>query len=431
MGTIRRVVAAAVVAVILPAVLSGCDGGHSPEPDEQAAPVSVSFPSIGYGFSLAEVVEGLDQPSGVAVSADGSRLFLSGGNGEASGIARLDDDTDTVTWLGTELEHPGLIATSPDGLLYAIDQEDDDLHVSSDQGSTWRAIPAATGGFSGSQAVAARDGLVVVTNGDDDSLAVSTDTGETWRRIDKGAGLFAGVAGVVIDRAGRILVLDSSDGGISVSADQGSSWRKIDGTQTGLVAPLAIAVGPSDELVVTDPGAGGLARSIDGGETWTSTAGFENAFGVAIDGKGLVYVTDDQFSLVKLTAVPGLPKDVRARWGQEPGTVEVSWERSGVTGGADLTGQTVSILLDPSSNGGGADDHDSPVDDSTSPSPAPSESGPTFEWDEQLAPDIERTTMTGITPGVDVLVTVIVTNAAGASAPKSVRLTADADGGSR
>jgi len=419
-------------ATAVTAGLSGCIDQAAPNPTVEPLH-STSFPSVGYGFSIADVVEGLDQPTGVAVSADGSRLFVSGGNGAASGIARLDDKTDAVAWLGAELGDPGLIATSPGGGVYAVDQHDDDLHVSADQGETWTSIPAATGGFAGSQAVAARDGLVVVTNGDDDSVSISVDTGATWRRVDASTGSFAGVAGVAIDDDGRILVVDSQDGGISTSADQGTTWQKIDGAQTGFTSPLAIAVGPHGEIVVTDPGAGGLARSVDGGQTWTSTSGFENAFGVAIDGEGLVYVTDDQFSLVKLAAVPGPPQDVTARWGEEPGSVTVSWRPNAVTGGAAVTEQMVSVLLDPSADQekslGFVRERDRDLKDSAEPEATPS--APVVQWDSTVEPDVDETSVTGITPGMDVLVTVTVTNSVGASVPTSVRLTSTPGGGDR
>ncbi len=317
--------------------LAGCVPAQSQEPSAVVSPPE-AFAAIGPDYRVIDSTEGLDAPYGVGVTSDGDRLYVSGGNGDASGIARIALDG-TVDWLGHGVTVPGLLALDGDS-VYVVDRGDGSVDVSHDRGETWALLPGAQ--VAAPEGIAARHGVIAISSPSTDSLLLSSDGGVTWRTVDAATGGFAGPAGVAIDVDGTVFVVNSRTGSVSVGASGGASWTTVDAAQTGFVAPYAIAAGPDGVLYVTDPGASGLARSVDHGASWTSSDGFANAWAVGVAPDGSIYLTDGIQTVVQLAAVPGPVSGLAAAWNQD-GTLGVTWAGASVNGGSAVTGQTVRV----------------------------------------------------------------------------------------
>ena len=334
----RQLGSASLGALILAAAVgcaSGPAGGPTaPATTPNAAAAPAAFAAIGPEYRVVDSVVGLDTPLGVAVSPDGEFLYVSGGNGDATGIARLDGRTDEVAWLGDGLGAPGGIDTSADGAVWATSRADDALAISRDEGGTWERVDAETGGFVGATSVAAEGEFVAVTNAGGDSVSISLDGGSSWS-VQAPEGVFAAPAGAAITAEGLLAVVNSADGSVALSADDGRTWERIGADVTGMVAPEAIAAGPAGELYAADPGAGALSRSVDGGRTWYPSAGFGDVAGVGVGPDGLVYVTDGFDTLAVLEAIPGPVSEATAEWSGD--ALVVGWAPPAVSGGSPLT----------------------------------------------------------------------------------------------
>jgi hypothetical protein len=327
---------------LLATVLAGCTATASPDPESDGLALTASFADVGYGFTVTAEVTGLDAPRGIAITPEDDLMYFSGGNGDASGVARVSDGGDTVEWLTTDIQDPGLLATDTDGVLYVVDRRDGTIYRSADAAASWTQVPADAANLSQPLGIDAHAGVVAVTNSGDDSVSVSTDAGTSWISVPAEQGGFSGVAGVAIDTTSGIWVVNEADASLAVSRDGGATWSKIDPETTGLSRPYGIAVGAHDEVYVTDPGQGAVARSLDGGKTWFSGFGFLEPTAIALDPDGNVFVTDGVEAIAQLSPLPGPPVDVAATWIDDT-TVEVSWRPHPATG-AGLTGSSVNAV---------------------------------------------------------------------------------------
>jgi hypothetical protein len=326
--------------VALALALTGCSGtGPDPVPTPSIDP-GASFANVGFGYAVTGSVIGLDAPSGIAITPEDDLMYFSGGNGDASGVARVADSADSVEWLATDVQDAGFLATDAGGVLYVVDTADGTLHRSADAASTWSTTSAETGHFAQPLGVSAYNGIVAVTNTADDSLSLSTDSGTTWTSIPAAQAGLSGAAGVAVTADGAIWVANTVDASLAVSRDRGATWSSIPAETTGLFQPYAIAVGPHDEIYVTDPLAGSVSRSTDDGATWSAGYGFVTPEAIAVDPDGKVYVSDGVETIAQLTALPAIPQDVAATWVDDT-TLEVTWHANPVTGGAPASGSMV------------------------------------------------------------------------------------------
>jgi hypothetical protein len=425
---------------ILATLLSGCTAqdAFDEQPDAELA----SSLAAGYGFRVEAKITGLDAPYGITVTPEDDFLYFTGGNGDASGIARVADGGGQVEWLDVDIREPGQIVADAAGVLYVVDRGAGRLLHSTDAGATWPEISAETGRFSSPEGVDARDGMIAVSNTGDDSVSISVDAGATWTSVSAEQGGFDGVAGVAIDSTGAIWVVDTTSAQLSVSSDRGATWTSMPGPGGYFPAPHGIAIGPHDAIWVTDPASGTVSRSDDRGETWFTGFGFRNPWGIAADADGRAFVTDDLDSIAELSALPAAPAEVVATW-VDDSTVDIAWTPSAIDGGTPRTGASITAvpqlteeqakalypgLIDLEAYYAALDAADAATDSgapATVPSPTPSGAlPPTGDWTVTVEGDATTARIGRLPAGGAVTVSVVVSNRAGDSSATTFTLPA-------
>ncbi len=264
-----------------------------------------------YAFS----VYGVTAPTGVAVSTDGSRIYVTQTEQDAK-VLVLDRDgrvlATAVPPASTGTQHtPVYVALSPtSGDLYVSDRPTGSIYVFSADGVYRRTFDPGPG-LSGWQPL----GLSFDQHGD---LFV-TDVSGPYHRVHElgpdgallrtigSAGLFNFPNGVAADSAGNIYVSDSNNGRLVVfdpSGDQVAVIRR-GAAQGDLGLPRGIAIDGDGRVYVVDTmaqgvqiyhayQAGGRTPAFIGrfGAEGTADGGFEYPNAVAADARGRIYVTD-------------------------------------------------------------------------------------------------------------------------------------------
>ena len=258
---------------------------------------------------------GLQKPLGVAVSSDGERIYVTQGGGDQSTllidragnhIATLAPPTD-VSARAQQL----YVAVNPKtGDVYATDRTAGAVFRYAADG-TYKDTFSPGSGISVWQPLAIAfdaDGTMYVSDagGDFQKVHVFAPDG-TWLRDLGSAGLFAFANGIGIDKAGNVYVSDSNNGRLIVFDKTGAELGRIQrGAADGdLGLPRGVVVDADGRVYVVDSTGQGvkLFRALQDGETTpafqvrfgregTVDGAFEFPNGIAIDGRGRVYITD-------------------------------------------------------------------------------------------------------------------------------------------
>ncbi|HEX8870517.1 MAG TPA: RICIN domain-containing protein, partial [Lentzea sp.] len=206
-----------------------------------------------------------------------------GHNGEAPGAYSSDGGVSWKPFAGTPVSAAsgGFAVVSADGGTIVWTAAGQLPHVSTDQGTTWKA---STGLPSGTAVVADRATAGTFYALSRGTLFASTDGGRTFSARAKGLtdGRIRAVPGVAGD-----LWLTFYDG-IRHSTDGGASFTKLAGVQRadgigfGKAAPGARY--QAVYLIGTVNGVSGVFRSVDGGTAWTRVNDDQHQFGGFIGG---------------------------------------------------------------------------------------------------------------------------------------------------
>ena len=258
---------------------------------------------------------GLAKPLGVAVSSDGERIYVTQGGADqatllidraGNHLAVLKPPTD-VTARAQQL----YVAVNPKtGDVYATDRTAGAVFRYGADG-TYKDTFQPGQGITVWQPLAIAfdtDGTMYVSDagGDFQKVHVFGPDG-TWLRDLGSAGLFAFANGIGIDKAGNVYVSDSNNGRLIVFDKTGAELGRIQrGAADGdLGLPRGVTVDGEGRVYVVDSTgqAVKLFRALREGETvptfqvrfgkeGTVDGAFEFPNGIAVDGRGRVYVTD-------------------------------------------------------------------------------------------------------------------------------------------
>jgi DNA-binding beta-propeller fold protein YncE len=258
---------------------------------------------------------GLSKPLGVAVSADGSKIYVTQGGGDGSTllidpagnhIATLAPP-ESVTTRATQL----YVAINPKtGDVYATSRANGAVYVYAADGTYRQAFdPGSNLAIWQPLAIAFdADGNLYVSDagGDYQTVHVFGPDG-SWLRDLGSPGLFAFPNGIAIDANGNVYVSDSNNGRLVVFDKTGTQLGTIQrGTADGeLGMPRGVAIDGQGRVYVVD--AVGqtvqMFRALQANQTapaylarfgreGTVEGAFEYPNDVAVDGRGRIYVTD-------------------------------------------------------------------------------------------------------------------------------------------
>jgi DNA-binding beta-propeller fold protein YncE len=262
---------------------------------------------------------GLSKPLGVAVTGDGSRIYVTQSSGDqATVVLNLAGDKlatlappDAVVARASQL----YVAVNPrTGDVYASDRSNGAVFVYASDG-TYKSTfdPSSRGGTATGvwQPLAIafdRDGNLYVSDvgGPSQTVHVFGPDG-TWLRDLGSAGLFSFPNGITVDAAGNVYVADSNNGRLLVFDKSGAQLGAIQrGTSHGsLSMPRGVAIDGRGRVFVVDAVGQSVQfyRALQAGDSapqylasfgqqGTSDGSFEYPNGIAVDGRGRVYVTD-------------------------------------------------------------------------------------------------------------------------------------------
>ncbi|MDT3671570.1 MAG: hypothetical protein ROZ37_14710 [Aromatoleum sp.] len=169
----------------------------------------------------------LQQPSGVAVSADGQRIFVvdrGSLEGDDHKVVAYAPDGKELFRLGPRGSGPGrfnipLSATvSPDGTLYVLDSGNfrvQGFDLEGRQNMMFGSVGAGLGQFSRPRSIAAGpDGNIFVSDGSFNNVQIFNPEGQLLMWIGKpdlrsnGPGQFGLIAGIATDETGRLYMSD-------------------------------------------------------------------------------------------------------------------------------------------------------------------------------------------------------------------------------
>jgi DNA-binding beta-propeller fold protein YncE len=260
-------------------------------------------------------IYGVSKPLGVAVTSDGSRIYVTQGAGDTSTLL-LDGSgnhlatlapPDSITGRATQL----YVAINPKtGDVYATSRANGAVYIYAADG-TYRMT------FSPGSAITAWQPLAIAFDADG-NLYVS-DAGGDYQKVhvfgpdgawlhDLGSpGLFAFPNGIGIDANDNVYVSDSNNGRLVVFDKTGVQLALVRrGTADGeLGMPRGIAIDGKGRIYVVDAVGQGVQmyralQKDDASPTYltrfgregTAEGAFEYPNGVAVDGRGRIYVTD-------------------------------------------------------------------------------------------------------------------------------------------
>jgi len=260
----------------------------------------------------------VSQPIGVAVSSDGSRIYVTQGGGDESTVlidtsgnhlATLAPPAD-VTARASQL----YVAVDPKtGDVYATDRTNGAVYVYAADGTYKSTFDPSTGG-SGitvwqplAIAFDAQGDLYVSDVGGDYQKVHVFGPDGTWLRDLGSAGLFSFPNGIGVDQNGNVYVADSDNGRLIVFDKTGTQVGVVErGPSDGqLGMPRGVVVDGQGRVYVVDAVAQSVQifRVLQPGDTkpvflasfgseGTVDGTFEFPNGVAVDGRGRVYVAD-------------------------------------------------------------------------------------------------------------------------------------------
>jgi DNA-binding beta-propeller fold protein YncE len=258
---------------------------------------------------------GLSKPLGVAVSSDGSRIYVTQGGGDQSTVL-IDRAGNHIAVLAP----PADVSARATQLYVAIDPRSGDVYATDrTAGAIFRYAADGTykdefkpgAGITVWQPLAITfdaDGTLYVSDvgGDFQKVHVFGPDG-AWLRDLGSKDLLAFPNGIGIDKAGNVYVSDSNNGRLVVFDKAGTELGRIQrGAADGdLGLPRGVVVDGSGRVFVVDSTGQGvkLFRALQQGDTapaylarfgreGTVDGTFEFPNGIAIDGRGRLYVTD-------------------------------------------------------------------------------------------------------------------------------------------
>jgi len=265
------------------------------------------------GFSFAAY--DLDKPLGIAVSADGSRIYVTQTGGGQETVV-LDNKG---TKIG-ELKPPAEVSARASQLYVAVDPKTGDVYAT-DRAAGRVNIYGSDGAYHGVLVPTPDPGAwqpLGITFDGDGNLYVSDAGGafQTVKKVDRtgalvltiGAeGLLSFPNGIAVDKTGVIYVTDSNNGRLLVFDAAGTKLGLVQrGPATGeLSLPRGIAIDDSNRVYVVDAVGQGVQvyHSLGQGDQapryvnkfgreGTVDGAFEFPNGVAVDGRGRIYVAD-------------------------------------------------------------------------------------------------------------------------------------------
>jgi DNA-binding beta-propeller fold protein YncE len=221
------------------------------------------LPMPNYSHSLY----GMSQPTGVAVNADGSRIYVTQTSGDPA-VFVLDNQGQLLNTIGApdaSIDHVFVfVALNPStGELYVSDRPAARIHIYDANGTLLRdfAPPTSLAGWQPLGVNFAADGHLLVTDVADNTVHEFDVDGQLLRTVGA-EGQFDFPNSAIVDAAGRLYVSDSNNGRLFVFGR--------DGTPLGVIRR-----GPAE-------GDLGLPR------------------GMALDDQGLLYVVDTADQTVKV-----------------------------------------------------------------------------------------------------------------------------------
>ena len=264
-----------------------------------------------YSFSIYDVVA----PTGVAVNADGSRIYAAQTEGDPQVV--VFDGSGTVvgslkapaTAGGTHL--PVYVAVNPtSGDVYVSDRPAASIYIYSADGAYLRAFdpgPDLAGWAPLGLAFDTKGDLFVTSVGAPFQAVHEFGPDGTFVRTFGKANDFSFPNGVAVDASGNVYVADSNNGRLVVFAPDGSQLGVIGrGAGAGnLGLPRGIAIDDSGRVYVADLSLQGVQvyhvlatgdarpQNIGAfGEGGSGDGGFKLPNAVAVDGRSRVYVAD-------------------------------------------------------------------------------------------------------------------------------------------
>ena len=293
---------------------------------------SVSVINTSTNEVVATVAVG-DYPQWVAVSADGSRVYVASGDGSVSVI---NTTTNTSALVGS-VDSPAGVAVSPDGSrLYVANSSSDSVSVLNTATSAV-VTTVAVGDVPLGVAVSPDGSRLYVANSSSDSVSVlNTATNMVVTTVAVGRHPW----GVAVSPDGS-RVYATNDGGSSVSV-LNTATNTVVATVSVDSNPIGVAVSPDGSRVYAASGSGSMSVIDTATNTVVATVLFAtNSMGVAASPDGSrVYVTEFGDGVVSVLSVPSsvtapeAPTSLNATPGD--GSVSVSFT-AGSDGGAAIS----------------------------------------------------------------------------------------------
>jgi sugar lactone lactonase YvrE len=271
-------------------------------------------------------------PFGIAVAPDGAVYVADAG--DAQRIRRIGADGSVTSVAGSTRGHadgagsaarfdtPSGLAIDAAGTIYVADTGNNSIRRLSADGRVWTIAGSPQPGFADGSPLEAR---------------------------------FNGPVGVAVDRGGRVIVADTyndriraidTDGRVFTLAGSG-----VKGFADGAAAeaqfdtPCGVAVDAANNVYIADTGNGVVRVISDGGTVGTldplPSEGLVRPVGIAIDARGVLYVTDDRGHLAEI--VPG--RRARTLAGSRPGFADGAAEGARFRGLAGIAVRAPGHLL--------------------------------------------------------------------------------------
>ena len=265
------------------------------------------------GYQLS--VYGLSKPLGVAVSSDGSRIYVTQSGSDSSTVL-IDTTGNKIATLAP----PTSITEQPTQLYVAINPKSGDVYLTSrvmgavyvyaaDGSYKSTFTPPASIGVWQPLAIAfdAAGDLYVADVGSDFQKVHVFGPDGSWLRDLGSQGLFQFPNGIAVDANGYVYVSSNGTGQLVVFDKTGTQVGLINrGTADGeLGMPRGVAIDGKGRIFVVDAVGQGVQmfQVVAQGQTapkyltrfgheGTTEGAFEYPNGVALDGRGRIYITD-------------------------------------------------------------------------------------------------------------------------------------------
>ena len=267
--------------------------------------------------------------TGVAVSPDGSRIYLAHDDADSTGDANVwrkdDDGWKRILNVGSKTGLIIRVAPDDTDTIYVADTGATTMYYSSDAGDIrWQQRTAT---FAVQDLAVEGDGdTAYILRNSDGKVSKSTNGGFTWGTAKDT--LLAGGQMIKSLSEGNLIV-GSDDGWVSYSSDSGDNWTKIpkivDSTSTGAVQVTATGLADGDFIYASSVAASDKFYRWEIGEsvawkdisTYASLAG--DVTGVKMwDGDIYVMSDDNSDSTISLSTYPALKPTVY--WGSTTST---------------------------------------------------------------------------------------------------------------